>query len=72
MTNLPDPADDRDEPTDDEINESIDRCEPVCVLTDLMSLTTDKEILAWAHAFKQQIHDDIEINRENQESDGDE
>lgn len=69
---LRDPADDRDEPTDDEIEEAIDDCEPEDALTELMCLTTDKEILAWAHAFKQQIHDAIELNRENQESDGDE
>lgn len=67
---LPDPADDRDEPTDDEIEEAIDRCEPEDALTELVGLTTDKEILVWAHAFRQSIHDAIEINREN--SDGDE
>ena len=64
------PDDDRDEPTDEEIEEAIDRCEPEDVLVELMSLTTDLEILAWAHAFQQSIHDAIEINREN--SDGDE
>ena len=64
------PDDDRDEPTDEEIEEAIDRCEPEDVLVELMSLTTDKEILEWAHAFQRAIHDAIEINREN--SDGDE
>jgi hypothetical protein len=69
---LRDPADDRDEPNDDELAEAIDRCEPEDVLTELMCLTTDAEILKWAHAFKQSIHDDIELSRENQKSDGDE
>ena len=67
-----DPADDRDEPTEEEIEEAIDRCEPEDVLTELMCLTADRDILAWAHAFKQSIHDDIELSRENQKSDGDE
>ena len=69
---LRDPADDRDEPTDDEITEAIDRCEPEDALTELMGLTTDAEILAWAHAYRQSIHDAIELNREQQNSDGDE
>ena len=66
------PDDDRNEPTDEEIEEAIDRCEPEDVLVELMSLTTDAEILAWAHAFQRAIHDAIEINRENDRSDGDE
>lgn len=66
------PDDDRDEPTDEEIEEAIDRCEPEDVLVDLMSLTTDAEILQWAHAFQRSVFDAIEINRENQNSDGDE
>ena len=68
---LPDPADDRHEPTDDEIEEAIDRCEPEDALTELMGLTTDKEILRWARDFQKSIHDDIELNRDNDRSDGD-
>ena len=69
---LPDPADDRDEPTDDELAEAIDQCEPEDALTELMTLTTDAEILAWAILFKERIHDAIELSREQQNSDGDE
>ena len=69
---LPDPADDRDEPTDDEIVDAVARCECDDILVEVMSLETDAEILAWANAFKQQIHDAIELNREQQNSDGDE
>lgn len=69
---LPDPADDRDEPTDEEIEEAIDRCEPEDALTELIGLTTDAEILKWAHSFKQSIHDAVNLHRENQNSDGDE
>ena len=69
---LPDPADDRDEPTDDEISEAIDRCEPEDALTELMALTTDAEILTWARDYQQSIHDAIDLNREQQNSDGDE
>ena len=69
---LRDPADDRDEPTDDELTESIDACEPADAICELMTLTTDAQILKWARDVQQSIHDAINDNRENQKSDGDE
>ena len=68
-----DPANDRDEPTDDEISEHIaTHTDCDAEINELMALTTDKEILAWAHNLRQSIYDAIELNRENQKSDGDE
>ena len=70
MTREPD--DDRDEPTDDEIAEHIANhidCE--AEIADMMWLTTDREILQWAHNLRQSIYDAISENR-NDRSDGDE
>jgi hypothetical protein len=70
--NLPDPADDRDEPTDEEISEHIDiHTDCDAEINELMCLTTDKEILAWANALRQSIIDAI-IEKRADVSDGDE
>jgi hypothetical protein len=69
---LRDPADDRDEPTDDEISEHIDiHTDCDAEINELMTLTTDREILKWAHALKQSIIDAI-IEKRADVSDGDE
>ena len=67
-----DPADDRDEPTDDEISEHIDiHTDCDAEINELMTLTTDKEILTWAHALRQSILDAIN-EKKSDRSDGDE
>jgi hypothetical protein len=66
------PDDDRDEPTDDEIADHIAThtdCEAEIV--DMMWLTTDREILQWAHNLRQSIYEAI-IEARNDRSDGDE
>lgn len=69
---LPDPANDRDEPTDEEVRACLAETDCEEELALLVDLVTDAEILKWAHAFKQQIHDAVNLHRENQNSDGDE
>lgn len=69
---LKDPADDRDEPTDEEVREQIDRTDFGDDIETLCGLIDPKAILAWAHAFKHKIHDAVNLHRENQNSDGDE
>jgi len=67
-----DPADDRDEPTDEEISEHIaTQTDCDAEITDMMWLTTDREILQWAHNLRQSIYEAIVENR-NDRSDGDE
>jgi len=69
---LRDPADDRDEPTDEEISEHIAMymdCSDEII--DMMTLTTDAEILKWANALRQSILDAI-IEKRADVSDGDE
>jgi len=67
------PDDDRDEPTDDEIADHIAThtdCEAEIV--DMIRwLSTDKEILQWAHNLRQSIYEAI-IEARNDVSDGDE
>lgn len=66
------PDDDRDEPTDEEVRECLAETDCEEEIAILMDLTTPAEILAWALALQTKIHDAIELNRENQNSDGDE
>jgi hypothetical protein len=72
MTNLPDPANDRDEPTDEEVREQIDRTDFGDDIETLCGLIDERAILQWAHTLQHKIHDAIELNRDNQKSDGDE
>jgi len=63
---LLDPGDDRDEPTDDEIAEHIAThtdCE--AEIADMMWLTSDREILQWAHNLRQSIYEAISEAKEN-------
>ena len=67
-----DPADDRDEPSDEEISEHIaTHTDCDAEINELMTLTTDREILAWANALRQSILDAI-IEKRADVSDGDE
>lgn len=62
------PDDDRDEPTDDEIAEHIAThtdCE--AEIADMMWLTSDREILQWAHNLRQSIYDAIIERRSESE-----
>lgn len=57
---MPDPGDDRDEPTDDEIAEHIAThtdCE--AEIADMMWMSSDREILQWAHNLRQSIYEAI-------------
>ncbi len=66
------PDDDQDEPTDDEIAVYIANhtdCE--AEIADMMWVTTDAQILQWAHNLRQSIYDAILENR-NYVIDGDE
>ena len=75
---LPDPANDRDEPTDDEI---VGAAEEFCTwdftndICEMCSLESDKDLLAWAKTMRAKFDDylaDVVANREQQNSDGDE
>ena len=58
------PDDDRDEPTDDEIAEHIaTHTDCDAEIADMMWLTSDREILQWAHNLRQSIYDAINENR---------
>lgn len=66
--NLREPDDDRDEPTDDEIAEHIAThtdCETE--IADMMWMTSDREILRWAHNLRQSIYEAIIENRRAKE-----
>jgi hypothetical protein len=67
-----DPADDRDEPTDEEVRETIDATDFGDDIETLCGLIEPKAILAWASTLQAKIHDAVALNRENQKSDGDE
>ncbi len=67
-----DPADDRDEPTDEEVREVIDASDFGDDIATLMDLLDERAILQWAHTLQHKIHDAVALNRENQKSDGDE
>lgn len=64
------PDDDRDEPTDEEISEQIERTDCVSLIMDVMNLD-DAGVVEWANALRQSIYDGISENR-NDRSDGDE
>ena len=70
---LRDPADDRDEPSEEEISQYvagyIPGDEEIAYM--VTTLTTDKEILKWAHDLRQSILDAI-IEKRADVSDGDE
>jgi hypothetical protein len=53
-----DPADDRDEPTDDECSEAaFDVDDPAAVLSEIAYLHTDAALLAWCYAQQQMLCD---------------
>lgn len=66
---LREPDDDRDEPTDDEIADHIAThtdCE--AEIADMMWMSSDREILQWAHDLRQSIYDAIaEVKAEAKE-----
>jgi len=67
-----DPADDRDEPTDEEITAAVEASDCVALIMEVMDLTNNQEMFAWCIRLQDRIHDAVNLNRENQKSDGDE
>ena len=67
---LRDPADDRDELTDDDIAAVVDDEDEA--VRELVYLDTDAEILVWARALKERLRQTAIDNANNDASDGDE
>ncbi len=68
-----DPADDRDEPTDEEIDEAVACSDTHDLAIDLLAADDDdRTILAIVRQFRDKLFESINLNRENQKSDGDE
>jgi hypothetical protein len=67
-----DPADDRDEPTDDECSEAaFEISDPAALISEIAYLHTDAALLAWCYE-QQRLLIDLALDARNDVSDGDE